>query len=1454
MVGPPESEISALYAIYNATLGMGWSWTGVPWNFSQPQPDPCADQWQGIYCSTTCNTTTCTESITSMLLQSLGMAGTLPLEIGNLTSLANLTIANNDGLTGGIPATIGNLTSLLQLHLRRNALSGTIPSSLGGLPLLQVLDLSDNSLDSYVPSDLGNLSRLTAMNLSYNYLSGPVPQAWMGLTKLRELMLINNYLNGPLPDIGRLHNLVLVDLATNDFVGSIPSSIGGLSKLQFLSLSRNQLTGTIPQAIGNLTALKALTMFTNELKGAIPKEISLLSNLTIFSVTSNKLTGSIPDEIGALPNITQIGVGENLLTGAIPFSVWKSTTLHAFVALNNHLNGSLPADIGDYNSSLQILILEMNLLTGDIPASIAGMKSLSKLILGQNLFIGGIPDALANMLLLEDLYLNGNLLSGTIPENFGNGSLTSLALLELQHNLLFGAIPDSMAGLSALSSFSLAQNLFAGSISAVMDTWSNLAQLALQDNQFTGSFPFSLSACSELYILELQSNYLSGDLSFLPAPQANSLRYVNISSNLFHGNASAVAGLNTLVVLDLSVNMLSGPVDAPSNISSLQSLFLQDNMFTGSIERIFDEQHDLNMVYIDLSKNRLSGRLPNSIAPGSYLSMFAAIQNCFTGTIPAGLCNAIFMQVLALDGLSTAPSCRVPILNGIAGVNTYVLRTKAMHGSIPSCLFSMPFLNTLHISGNNLDGSIAIMDEAAFLENTLMDDLSLSHNRLTGTIPTALQQVKQWSGFDLGFNKFVGELYDGEEWYRTDAEVILDINRLSGRIPGFYYAFSDVNMLQGNMFQCDGDGLHNNVPSSDPYHSQYDCGSGTADMAFYTWMSLVIFSVLVIVILACLRIRWKQTKSSEDTGAWHRFMQHVDAVVEGLSTWRAIYRGERSISFHYGADGVDKEVALESGASASVDSRRSARSSVSEAILQHIYKAGRLFHEMRVFSCRVTMFLAVVATPVYVSLTFYNGSYEQQYAWTNSAAYLSGQDAALVLFALFSAALVVFDCLRAKIMSKMTTLFEESNSDGISGGMSSDPTPAYLMHLLSSLQAPSTIITILIIAVNITVVMLVNGFFVYLYLQLSKTAALFLAVALAVFKLMWGFVLQTCIVRLLQSNTGKGDANIITMGNVWLYSSMMMFNTIVAPCLAALFASSSCFYYVFATPPNITSNYRFMTCSSFYSLGCQDYEIAEHSFEYQPPFLYSYQCASALLVDYAYVFAYKYIIVGVLYPMVVIAVSFWLNHSIQQSTCRTLCTAMLPPIWRTGLPTQGMPAFASNGFVFSAGDYAVRMAMMISTLLTFGTVLPYLAILICFAICSNTYLTQLGLARLLETSATEDAQRDMVELVCLQCAKLFHAMRLAVKPLPVLMTVFYGCFLFDTEGDREGAEKGFYFLLALMVLGLLLYAARVLLARWEPANKADEGIELVRTTISTLHAPEPQPQPQGSDEKASVHT
>ena len=80
-------------------------------------------------------------SLNILSLSRSTIAGTIPTELGSLTSLGFLSLLGNS-LTGPIPSELGRLTGLRSLYLHDNVLTGTIP--------VGVCDLADSDSLSHL--------------------------------------------------------------------------------------------------------------------------------------------------------------------------------------------------------------------------------------------------------------------------------------------------------------------------------------------------------------------------------------------------------------------------------------------------------------------------------------------------------------------------------------------------------------------------------------------------------------------------------------------------------------------------------------------------------------------------------------------------------------------------------------------------------------------------------------------------------------------------------------------------------------------------------------------------------------------------------------------------------------------------------------------------------------------------------------------------------------------------------------------------------------------------------------------------------------------------------------------------------------------------------------------------------------------------------------------------------
>ena len=570
--------------------------------------------WEGVYLRGT------PQRVTQVALNSWGLTGEIPAQLGNLSGLVDLNLSENE-LTGEIPTELGDLSSLRYLDLDHNRLTGEIPAELGELTSLFVLSLRWNQLTGEIPTELGDLPKLQHLDLDHNQLTGEIPTELSNISRLSGLSLGGNQLTGEIPAaLGTMHFLSSLDLSFNELTGEIPTELGDLSDLYDLNLDVNRLTGEIPKELGNLSNLSWLHLSFNEFTGEMPTELGNLSSLEELGLSGNELTSEMPTELGNLANLRVLELGLNQLSGEIPTELGSLSNLQRLDLRGNDFSGEIPTELGSL-SQLRRLQLNGNGLTGEIPGELGNLGVLQYLDLSDNELTGEIPEELGDLPNLAALYLSENQLTGCIPaglrdvpdndfddvslpfcgdeppvtsnpdravlvalynatdgDNWGRNSrwlseypigqwrgVTTdgtgrVTVLGLHTNGLKGELPTELGSLTNLQSLSLWGNELTGTIPSELGDLSNLQSLWLRDNQLTGAIPSELGDLSKLEYLWLHENQLTGEI---PVELGN---------------------LSNLQWLYLNDNQLTGQIPSElGNLTGLTHLYLANNQFTGCI-------------------------------------------------------------------------------------------------------------------------------------------------------------------------------------------------------------------------------------------------------------------------------------------------------------------------------------------------------------------------------------------------------------------------------------------------------------------------------------------------------------------------------------------------------------------------------------------------------------------------------------------------------------------------------------------------------------------------------------------------------------------------------------------------------------------------------------------------------------------------------------------------------
>jgi hypothetical protein len=99
----------------------------------------------------------------------------------------------------------------------------------------------------------------------------------------------------------------------------------------------------------------------------------------------------------------------------------------------------------------------------------------------------------------------------------------------------------------------------------------------------------------------------------------------------------------------------------------------------------------------------------------------------------------------------------------------------------------------------------------------------------------------------------------------SNRSVTLNVNRLSGRIPGELTFLVAVNILQANMFGCEVD--RSDLPPRDPNYQSYDCGSDSMNETLYAYGALLITLIMVVLTVGII------------------FRNYVNACIKVLAGW-----------------------------------------------------------------------------------------------------------------------------------------------------------------------------------------------------------------------------------------------------------------------------------------------------------------------------------------------------------------------------------------------------------------------------------------------------------------------------------------------------------------------------------------------------------------------------------------
>ena len=1335
-----------LYDLYESTAGDNWRWKGNNghWNF--------------------------TSSITH---------DNDPCEVNNMWQGINCTyIGNNNSYYNRFISSI-NLTSY-NLH-------GTIPSSISNLTYLQYLDLSSNQLISSIPSSIGLCTYLTLLNLSFNSITGIIPLSIYNLSKLHILSLSDNYITGNInKNIMNLQQLTYFHIDSNYIDGIIPIEICNLTNLQYLRIRNNLLTGTIPYNLGNLI------------------------NLYYLRLSFNKFTGSIPNSMEKLINLQFISISNNLITGTLPSFISNFTKLYYFSIDENQITGYIPTTLSSLNA-ITVLNLGNNLLSGLIPQYFSNFHHLSFLLIAKNMLTGSLYSSMVHYDVIQYLFIDHNLLTGSIPNSFNN--LLYLQAIDVGYNMITGSIPDFYISTNYLSFISFSNNLF------------------------TGTIPSSYATYKNLHVL-----------------------------------------------------------------------ILSNNIFTGAISHAFNTTIQKQLTYVLLYDNQFTGILYDNLFNSTKLLYFSAVKNCITSHIPSTICECNQLIVFSLDGLSSASKCQKLLLPSIISTS-YISKATSTntYEYIPTCLYQLPELRILHLSGLGLIGSIP----SNILISEKLIDLSLSYNLLTNNIPLNVQNRK-WNNLDLSHNKLNGILSSTFSYQNNyNSSIKLNHNRISGLIPISLFNLLNISILNGNLYCSSFSST--DIPQHDEYADSYLCESNLYQLGYLLWVCITVICLFIIIFSIFLIRRYNSNNdfnvnndvdinNNNDNNnnnnnnnnsyndrinhhsSLHRYLQFYQQIVNNIQLWY--------INYNKFIESDNKIYGLN--------------------IIKYINLTQTLIH------ITITYFLVIVIIliPLYTILNIYYRTHRYTYVWVISLSYLSGYIPFIILFILFIVIIIyrMFCIIYAVHICQLKDNITEDDNfkerissyirSSTQGRRNVDTRSKVANNRLTGINtsfynatiinrstviaissSPTTITTaantttsgqssiadnnnfisdripfgtilnpinikpfkIFVMLIYIFIILSLHGgansAYVYLTLTQRTNIVIICQMLLSTFKLIMNNIIEPNLVRYFLYYIYKiNHQTSISLRSIFFIQLIVtLISNIFIPCLTIAFINPNCFYNLIKQENPVESYFYYPYCTAFNEATCLSLRVISASDSYDPPFVYGYQCSSSILSSYASVFVYMCIATMFILPLskyISLEIYKRINNINNNQTTTTTTTNTSPStttntstsattntnttstttIWYQyyiNLIVSDLLKIPNDDMIkninffrplFNVNHFLLIDFTLIGLLVTFGTVLPTLGIILCFTIIVIINIRKIIILRFL-TNLIEKNRIDLLIILDQECLDLplLSTLYKCSWLFIFISSLFHTIFFFDILGDDVGFYKTYWVLIVTPLIPLVLF-------------------------------------------------
>jgi len=319
------------------------------------------------------------------------------------------------------------------------------------------------------------------------------------------------------------------------------------------------------------------------------------------------------------------------------------------------------------------------------------------------------------------------------------------------------------------------------------DREGHITALRLPGEGLRCNFPESIGRLRWLTRLGLEDNAITGKMEeVLEVLTPLSLESLHLGNNQFSGSLPCIseeAALSSTAVIDLSGNKIGGRIPGCFFTNSMQIVILRENSLAGNLPWPLPELPRLQMFIASMQSDGpgITGTIPD-LAAWPALTLLDLSGNRLQGPLPE---LPPLLRTLRVGGNELSGELPAD-LSGKENLRVIDVADNRLSGPLPLSL--PPEVRALRLGWNNFHGTIphaSWFPDVTGLGTNLLQELRLPGNLLTGTIPSRLALLPNLWGLDLSGNRLGGSLTPYAELITRNSLLEFDVsdNELTGPLP-----------------------------------------------------------------------------------------------------------------------------------------------------------------------------------------------------------------------------------------------------------------------------------------------------------------------------------------------------------------------------------------------------------------------------------------------------------------------------------------------------------------------------------------------------------------------------------------------------------------------------------------------------------------------------------------------